>query len=106
MRKLKTGRMELNLNKAPCPACGSVLMEGEKVKSVAYSAGKEKIILLYGCPSCYPGGKGIKRICPVCSKELSGKGYLLGKMWEKEENRLRLHILGCSICRPNAFIIK
>ncbi len=106
MRKLKVGKVELNLRKTPCPVCGSLIRDGDRVKTMAYSLGKEKLILVRGCPSCYPPGRGIKRICPVCKNELKVKDYLIGKMWEKEENRLHLHILGCSICKPHSFIVK
>lgn len=105
LKKYKTGTVELNLKKTPCPVCGSMIKEGDRVKTAAYSLGREKLVLLYGCPSCYPPGKAVKRICPVCKNELGGKGYVLGKMWE-EGKKLRLHIIGCSVCKPNYFTVK
>lgn len=104
-RNYKTKNVEINLSRTPCPVCGTIIKEGERVKTTAYSLGKEKLVLVYGCPACYPPGKVIKRICPVCKNELRNKDYILAKMWE-EENKLRLHIMGCSICKPNSFVVK
>jgi formate dehydrogenase maturation protein FdhE len=98
----KIRRAEPDIIKTNCPLCGSVIKKGERVKTVAYSGGGEKLVQLYGCPACYPPGKLIGRICPVCGKELPVKGYVIGKMW-KEGNKLRLNITGCSVCKPDYF---
>jgi hypothetical protein len=86
-----------------CPVCSSIIKKGDKIKTVAYSHGKEKITLIYGCPVCYPPKIDVKRICPVCKKELGKDGYLIGRMWE-EKNKKHLHIYGCTLCKPNLFI--
>lgn len=53
-----------------CPLCGSGLTRSEKVKSVLFPGKPDSMMEIYGCPYCFPPDNKIKRICPVCKKEL------------------------------------
>ena len=72
---------------------------GQKIHSVAFNAANESIMHLYGCPHCYPERTALKRICPVCKKELSVQGFLVGRMWDRKGKK-HLHISGCTECKP------
>ncbi|MBN2351462.1 MAG: hypothetical protein JXD23_02760 [Spirochaetales bacterium] len=96
MRKIDDGRRK---TKVPCPLCGSRLYEGERIHSVAFDLGKEKLMHVYGCPYCEPAASGVKRRCPVCRKDIPPGGFAVGRMWEKAE-KTHLHIVGCTECKP------
>jgi len=95
-----------------CPICGSVLKKGEKIHSIVFTGKKtsiknvggigsgDKVIHIYGCPYCYPIETGVKRICPVCKKEIPDSGYLIGRIWNRK-GKIHLHILGCTQCAVN-----
>jgi len=85
--------------KIPCPLCGSRLLEGERIHSVAFDLGKEKLMHVYGCPFCEPVSSGVKRRCPVCRKDIPPGGFAVGRMWEKA-GKTHLHIVGCTECKP------
>ena len=89
-----------------CPLCGERLKAEEKVHSVVYGKGSEKLatniaeaarIEIYGCPVCYPDNGSVKRLCPVCRHELGAEDFLIGKIWLRN-GRKHLHISGCTIC--------
>ena len=96
------------------------LTKGNGVKSAAYPVkpgsdgrypgGVEKLMEVYGCPHCMPPGGSEKRICPVCKKELTANGYVVGRYFivnnqEKmpdgsiSRKKNHLHVLGCTQCR-------
>jgi len=84
----------------PCPLCGSRLGPAQKLRSVAYPAGKEKIMHIYGCPYCAPpAAVGVPRRCPVCGGAIPIDGFAVGRMWERS-GKLHLHITGCTVCKP------
>jgi len=95
-----------------CPICGSRLKKGEKIHSVVFTGNKnsledvgsigsgDRIVYIYGCPYCYPVKAGVKRICPVCKKEIPNNGYLIGRMWNRR-GKIHLHIQGCTLCSVN-----
>lgn len=85
--------------KIPCPLCHSRLIEGEKLRSVSFDAGREKIMHIYGCPFCEKGAPGIRRVCPVCKRDIPADGFAVGRMWERK-GKLHLHITGCTVCKP------
>ena len=85
--------------KVPCPLCGSRLFEGERIRSVAYDLGQEKLMHIYGCPYCERPGSGIRRRCPVCRREIPLDGFVVGRMWSKID-KTHLHITGCTECKP------
>ena len=94
--------------KSQCPLCRSWLTSSEKIYAVSYPGNNEKAVRLLGCPKCYTQNipaKGLsqrqmsQRVCPVCRKTLPRDGFVIGKMWKKE-GKSRLHISGCTLCRP------
>jgi hypothetical protein len=86
-------------SKVPCPLCGSRLYEGERIHSVAFDLGQEKLMHIYGCPHCEGAAPGVRRRCPVCRKDIPPGGFAVGRMWEKTE-KTHLHIVGCTECKP------
>ena len=96
----------------PCPICGTLLTRGERVHTVVYSgepAGRSKrdtdaarpresLVHMFGCPYCYPSGKRIPRVCPVCQAILPDKGHLIARMFVNQ-SRKHVHVLGCTECR-------
>jgi hypothetical protein len=87
----------------PCPLCGSRLGPAQKLHSVAYPAGREKIMHIHGCPHCAPPAVGVPRRCPVCGKAIPPDGFAVGRMWERG-GKLHLHITGCTVCKPRYMV--
>jgi hypothetical protein len=94
--------------KAPktCPICGSLLLQGELIKSVVFQGGvrsgpiTERMSHIFGCPFCYPANSRHPRICPVCGGTLSDDGYLVARMFDRPDRpRKHVHVLGCTNCR-------
>jgi hypothetical protein len=86
-------------SKVPCPLCGSRLFEGERIRSVAFDLGKEKLMHIFGCLYCERPASGVRRRCPVCKKDIPADGFVVGRMWEKP-GKTHLHITGCTECKP------
>jgi hypothetical protein len=83
-----------------CPVCGSVLYGKEQIKSVLYPGEKDRLCHIFGCQHCHPyKEKGIFRECPVCKKELPGEGYLVARLFDRENGKHHVHIIGCTGCR-------
>lgn len=96
----------------PCPICGTMLQQGERVHTIVYSgeAGgqrakrrdddrvRDALVHMFGCPYCYPSRGTISRICPVCSTALPADGYLIARMFVRA-SRKHVHVLGCTECR-------
>lgn len=80
-----------------CPLCGSGLERGERVKSVLFKGVPDSMMEIYGCPHCYPPNKNIKRICPVCKKELDQESIVIARAFLKPD-KTHVHVLGCSTC--------
>jgi hypothetical protein len=99
LRQTAAGAKASKTKRPPCPLCGSELGKGEKLHSVSYPAGKEKIVHIHGCPYCAPPGQSLPRRCPVCKSQLPSDGFAVGRMWQKED-KLHLHITGCTVCKP------
>ena len=85
--------------KLPCPLCGSRLYNGDRIRTVAFDLGKEKFMQIYGCRHCNSAAPSAQRRCPVCKRRIPDGGFVVGRMWEKY-NKTRLHISGCTECRP------
>jgi hypothetical protein len=83
----KTGR--------PCPLCGELLTNGEKVHSVIYPGKPDKLMEIYGCPHCKSTSD--KRRCPVCKKIMDADYVLIARVFEKP-GKTHVHVLGCSGC--------
>lgn len=91
----------------PCPICGTLLHSGERVHTHVYSgvpesrrknAPEESIVHMFGCPYCYPPNRSYTRYCPVCGTALPDDGYLVARMFTRNE-RKHVHVLGCTVCR-------
>lgn len=52
---------------------------------------------IYGCPYCYPPNSRVKRICPVCKKELKNESIVIARVFIKPGQK-HVHVLGCSDC--------
>lgn len=80
-----------------CILCGAMLNKGDKMISDEYRGEDKSIVHVFGCPACYSEKSLNERRCPICKKQLSDKGYLMGKMWT-EKGKRRLHIIACTEC--------
>lgn len=80
-----------------CPLCGSGLRRGERVKSVLFPGKPDSIMEIHGCRYCYPPNKKVKRICPVCKKELGRESVVIARVFERP-GRKHVHVLGCTEC--------
>ncbi len=113
----------------PCPLCGSMLEKGEKVRTKVFTVenpGKKQamgitdsLVHMYGCQYCDPRdrladpepepnvipGPGHpvhsrpRRICPVCSQELGSKDHVVARLFEQDNKKPHLHVIGCTRCR-------
>ena len=80
----------------PCPLCGTMLVKGEKVKTVIYPAKGDTLAEVFGCPHCYGENADTVPICPVCKKPVPEEGHVIGRMFKEGRH---LHVLGCTRCR-------
>lgn len=100
----------------PCPLCGSVLADGERVRSYVYRVGTDGLSHIFGCPHCDPGSRApgepavrsagvplMEKICPVCRKPVPANGHLTARMFERigpdAKKKTHVHVLGCTECR-------
>ncbi len=85
-----------------CPLCKSILLQGEDIVSRVYRPMNvpDQFCAVYGCPHCYPILQpGIKRICPVCHKEVPLKnGYLTARLFNKSTGKKHVVVTGCTEC--------
>ena len=85
-----------------CPLCNSVLLVGEDLYSRVYRpmTVPDQRCTISGCPHCYPKcEEGVKRICPVCHKEVPVKdGQLIARLFNKSVGKKHVIIIGCSSC--------
>lgn len=110
----RKSRDQLQLLK-PCPICGSMLGQGERVKTTVFSGDGKKpfdpnrqsfndrrvedaMVHMYGCPYCYPPNTEHRRLCPVCKNEIPEDGYVIARMFMRKD-RKHVHVLGCTECR-------
>lgn len=95
--------------KQPCPLCGSLLGPGERVHSVVFATktgsiagAPDKIMEIAGCPHCRPPAT-LKRLCPVCKKELRPVDVVTARVFERQNasgpRKTHVHVLGCPRCR-------
>jgi len=80
-----------------CPLCGSELKDNKRVKSVLFPGKPDSMMEINGCPYCFPVNSDIKRICPVCKKEVPKDGYVIARVFIKP-NKKHVHVLGCTAC--------
>jgi len=80
-----------------CPLCGSTLKDNKRVKSVLFPGKPDSMMEINGCPYCFPVNPDIKRICPVCKKEVPHDGHVIARVFIKP-NKKHVHVLGCTGC--------
>ena len=81
----KTTRQK-NLQPVKCPLCDSNLYVGENIISKVYRPMNvpDQLMVIMGCPHCYPRCEpGLKRICPVCHKEVGPDQSLTARLFNK-----------------------
>ncbi len=96
----------------PCPLCGAMLERGERVHTVVFSRDpvdpsgrprppriKESMVHMFGCPYCRPPEGTRRRTCPVCKRTIRGDGFAIARMFERDDKRKQVHVLGCTECR-------
>lgn len=87
-----------------CPLCDSSLYVGENLISKVYRPMNvpDQLMTVWGCPHCYPKKEpGLKRICPVCHKEVAQDQSLTARLFNKSLGKKHVHVLGCSNCHKN-----
>ena len=88
-----------------CPLCGKELHRGERVHSVVYTQGEDRLMNIYGCPWCYkahPAGHrkpSRDRRCPSCGRPLKEGSFALARVFERPGRKVHVHVLGCPVCR-------
>ena len=88
-----------------CPLCSADLEEGQRVRSVAFTApaggrfAGERIMHISGCPHCLYGDKA--RTCPVCSASLTQDEILVARVFQ-DKGKTSVRIFGCSKCGGHA----
>lgn len=97
----------------PCPLCGTMLDQGERVHTVVFSGDppgrkqseqertRDALVHMFGCPYCYPATPRYPRICPVCKNDIPADGFVVARMFTKG-TRKHVHVLGCTECRSSA----
>ena len=95
-----------NLQPVKCPLCNSSLYVGENIISKVYRPMNvpDQLMIVMGCPHCYPRLEpGLKRICPVCHKEVELDQSLTARLFNKAMGKKHVHVVGCSNChKPRA----
>ncbi len=91
----------------PCPLCEKALQRGERVHSVVYNQGEDRLMNIYGCPWCYPGHPAgfrnpsppRQRQCPSCGSPLKKGSFAIARVFERPGRKVHVHVLGCPSCR-------
>ncbi|MDA3957157.1 hypothetical protein [Oceanispirochaeta sp.] len=89
----------------PCPLCEQGLNRGERVHSVIYNRGEDKLMNIYGCPWCYskhPAGyrePHRERRCPSCKTLFKEGHFAIARVFERPGRKMHIHVLGCPACR-------
>lgn len=89
------------LQPVQCPLCNSSLYVGENLISKVYRPMKvpDQLMTISGCPHCFPKCEpGVKRICPVCHKQVAQNENLTARLFNKAVGKKHVHIVGCSNC--------
>lgn len=87
-----------------CPICGSPLFKGENIVSKVYRPMNvpDQRCTVSGCPRCYPVCEvGVRRVCPVCGKNIPQDGYLVSRLFNKTQGKKHVMIVGCNQCLHN-----
>ncbi len=92
----------------PCPLCKKALKRGERVHSVIYSNGEDRLMNIHGCPWCYrkhPAGSKASlrpRSCPSCGGPLKEGNFAIARVFERPGRKMHIHVLGCPSCRERS----
>ncbi len=92
-----------NSGNVKCPVCGMFMGPGENLVSKVFTTNgqvNDQICYIYGCPHCFPKCEpGIKRLCPVCGKNVEPTQYLLARRFNKTKSGTP-HVIvnGCGNC--------
>lgn len=84
-----------------CPLCSTPLAKNEDMFSRIYRPMNtpDQRMTVHGCPHCYPRPEpGVKRLCPVCGKEVPLEGELIARLFNRTEGKKHVMITGCSVC--------
>lgn len=84
-----------------CPLCSTPLAKNEEMFSRIYRPMNtpDQRMTVHGCPHCYPRPEpGVKRLCPVCGKEVPLEGELIARLFNRTEGKKHVMITGCSVC--------
>ena len=85
-----------------CPLCNTMLLPGEDLISRVYRPMNvpDQLCTINGCPHCYPKPEpGLKRICPVCHKNVPLKdGHLIARLFNKADGKKHVIVTGCTEC--------
>lgn len=82
-----------------CPLCSTPLAKDEKMISRVYRpmTTPDQRMTINGCPHCYPSTEpGVKRICPVCGKNVPLDGELIARLFNRIGGKKHVLITGCS----------
>ncbi len=100
-RKNQKNQKTKNVQSVKCPLCQTSLFVGENIYSKIYRPMNvpDQYCTISGCPHCFPVCEsGVKRVCPVCHKEVSLNQNLTARLFNKAFGKKHVHILGCSNC--------
>jgi hypothetical protein len=106
-RRRKSGTESVPGESQTCPVCSAKLFEGELVRSLAFpslNGGKDRFLHIKGCVYCLRGGR--QRTCPVCGINLKDNEALICRFFERYGWRSHVHVLGCSRCRGQRFLLR
>ncbi|WP_407427144.1 hypothetical protein [Treponema sp.] len=84
-----------------CPLCSTPLAKNEDMFSRIYRpmTTHDQRMTVHGCPHCYPRPEpGVKRMCPVCGKEVPLEGELIARLFNRTEGKKHVMITGCTVC--------
>ncbi|MBQ0050890.1 MAG: hypothetical protein KBT11_02365 [Treponema sp.] len=84
-----------------CPLCNTPLAKNEDMFSRIYRPMNtpDQRMTVHGCPHCYPKLEaGVKRICPVCRKDVPMDGELIARLFNRTEGKKHVMITGCTVC--------
>ena len=100
-KKQKSAKNSKNLQPVKCPLCDTSLFVGENLISKVYRPMNvpDQLMIIMGCPHCFPKTEpSLKRICPVCHKEVAQNQSLTARLFNKSLGKKHVHVVGCSNC--------
>jgi len=84
-----------------CPLCDMPLPIGDNIYTKVYRPMDvpDQRCIVMGCIHCYPKVEpGLKRICPVCHKQVPVNGNLIARLFNKRDGSKHIHIVCCTEC--------